>query len=323
MRRPDNYEGLQMRILGILSHETLEIWNLQNEISDGHKLKMVSQSDRHYTRTFVSNGAFRPLKWRVDKIRHKSFRHVGGRLGLDVEAHRIQIYHVDSFCFVFKNWPTYVWTECRWGGGGGGVRWSPRWAPRSWTRAPPVPPPSRSSARGRGHRRYAGPRAWCPPWTPTDLPPLICIPFKHTWAQKLNRKIDWPGGGKPRYANESQGCAWTSYTLQNVTLLHRWTQARCVCAILGSSIRILQTHRNGPCMLGWFTWGSIGVHCGPHRTPVGHGSTSVGPTVDSHGPPHLNPVKHTWTKRKKQIHTLRTNVMSSIRKLDCFNELSV
>ena len=31
--------------------------------------------------------------------------------------------------------------------------------------------------------------------------------------------------------------------------------------------------------------------------PMGHWSTSVGPTVDSYGPPppaHLNPVKHTW-----------------------------
>ena len=34
----------------------------------------------------------------------------------------------------------------------GRVRRSPLWAPHSWTRAPPVPPPSRASASARGRR---------------------------------------------------------------------------------------------------------------------------------------------------------------------------
>ena len=60
--------------------------------------------------------------------------------------------------------PIYAWLDV---GGGGG----PLWAPRSWTRAPPVPPPSRASARGRRHRRGTGPRTWGPQRTPTDPPP--------------------------------------------------------------------------------------------------------------------------------------------------------
>ena len=34
-----------------------------------------------------------------------------------------------------------------WNEVGGGVRRSPLWTPRSWTRAPPVPPPSHASLR--------------------------------------------------------------------------------------------------------------------------------------------------------------------------------
>ena len=62
----------------------------------------------------------------------------------------------------------------------------------------------------------------------------------------------------------------------------------------------------------WLEWGwgggrgSVGFHYGPHaRGPVPRcalglmasarcGSMSVVPTVDSYGPPHLNPIKHTW-----------------------------
>ena len=59
-------------------------------------------------------------------------------------------------------WHTlYVWLDSD-----EGVHKDPPWAPRSWTWAPSVP--KKQSARGRGHRRGTGPRAWGPQWTLMD-----------------------------------------------------------------------------------------------------------------------------------------------------------
>ena len=75
------------------------------------------------------------------------------------------------------------------------------------------------------------------------------------------------------------------------------------------------------CLIG-FRWGSIGEGStvGPTlvdprprprapkaREARGHGSTSVGPTVDhSRMDPHLNPIKHTWAVESVQPGKIQT-----------------
>ena len=128
------------------------------------------------------------------------------------------------------------------------------WALMVWNRAQPVPRPRAPKAghgsegvRGRGHRRGTGPRQQ-----------------RHSSALVDKNQPNFPDDF--------------------------------------SFLRSIPT--SGPCMLDWIQMrGSVGVHCGPHArgpgprrcpmgrrrarpgAPVGHESTSVGPTVDSYGPP--------------------------------------
>ena len=73
-----------------------------------------------------------------------------------------------------------------------GVHRSPLWAPRSWTRTPPVPPPSRAGARrartadtsADTGSTNVGPTVGLLPTDPSHL-----IPVKHTWARYILSSI--------------------------------------------------------------------------------------------------------------------------------------